>query len=148
MERHRSAASRARRRTPAKPRLGFREKLVLQFIVCGFIVALAMVSSLVKLDFIEEGMGEFKKLIQLNPSFEDFTVGISDSISAIGGSVKTIFGFEPEPTDALPVFNLLPHETEADSQTYSKDVDDNEDFRIDEDILNEILNKEDFYNKY
>lgn len=136
--------SRKARKVTGKSKYNFKEKLVLQCIMCGVILALLMLTSIINSDFSSLITNRLGTQISENTDF-----------TGILPAVKTALGYETdaEVKDApstdegnAEVNSEAPPEIRTDISTESE-INAVDVIRVDEDILNELNNAEDIYNQ-
>ncbi len=163
---------RVRTGEPAKKsiaqKLSFKEKLVVQLIVCGFIMLIALIINIIGNDTAAYVKKEIKLTIRESitaESVRQFWDSSAAKLEDLGEGVKTIFGFEKneekdsdenngeEGKEGEDVSKVFIETTDTPTQTESAVPSDelekvnSNSFRIDEDILNSINSSEDLYIK-
>ena len=126
-----------------KPRRNFRrtpEKLVMQLIICGFILITVLAFNFIQLDFTNGIKSSLKNAITKNTTVEETQESFSKTmgnITALGGKVKTFLVKDEsadENTEETDISETMPDKPELTSYLSEK----NRNARIDEDILEEI----------
>ena len=190
--RSRSGASPYRRGARAMPhqrhKMSLKEKLVIQCIICGGILAGVMILNLINSSITANLSHKLTSAITQNNTWESVQTAagdIIDSAAAMSDSVRAVFGFqdddgEPQPTvddaaasdpavpsneagitgengqtelginggssESTAASPSAPATTPASASSFHNEQLENPDFRIDEDILNQMNQDMDLYN--
>lgn len=156
-----SRASGTSRRMVNKAKYGFKEKLLLQCIVCGSILAVIMLANVAAPDFSHLATTWISARVSENIDFT-YIQSLGSGQSSFFDAVKTIFGHEssesaleqPESiiikdeTEAVTGDTIKANEAEAGTGiSIESEIDAVDIIRVDEAILDELNSEEDIYNR-
>ena len=129
-----------RRKNEPEPKRDFREVLFMQCIISGMMLVVILFISVIHLPMTEDLKVSLKTALSHHAELDDILSASSEFDAVFVGmqnSVKTIFGEttrENEVAVSIPTVTAVPTQTPAVHE-----------FRIDEDILQQINEREDFY---
>ncbi len=126
---------------------GYMHTILIQSIICGVIIAFAFTMRVINSDGVQGIRKDLKTAISGDTDMEGLLLSATEAFDNMTESVKTIFGGEDNTTGEEGL--TLTDNNVPDSKVSDNNISENQsaDFRIDEDILNQINTQEDKYLK-